>query len=208
MDKIKLNTMGLYPAVEPIYVDIGAASVAVTPYIPYEEMLNMIQWCIDFVINDRPFLSAPLVRIMKDFAVLKFYTNFDFGFMEEFTEMSEIYGEYDLIQRFGVMEKVHSLIDDKQLTFFNVTLDETLQSIMSYRNSAVGIVDALAENAKANTKDMESAMAILGDDEQSQKLASLINFANVIAGDKSIQDDPPALMPIKASEEKEETGDK
>lgn len=182
MDKIKLNTMGVFPKVEPVWIKIGDADVEVTPYIPYEKMLDMIQWVIDYVINDRPFLSAPLVRIMKDFAILKFYTNFDFSFLENFHEMSEIYQEYDFIQRFELLDQVKPLLDDKQMAFFEKTTKETLDSIIAYRNSAQGIMETLAANAKRDTSAMQEAIDMLGDDENGKKLAALMQFAAEIKG--------------------------
>lgn len=180
IEKIKLNTLGVIEE-DPIeYMNIGETVVMVHKYIPYEKMLDMIQWCIDYIINDRPFISAPLKRIIKDFAVLNFYTNFDFNFLTEYHEMADIYAEYDLVYRFGVMAKVKEFIDPDQMDFFENTLDETLESIMKYRNSAVGIVDALAENARQETSSMEKALSMIGDKEKVEKIQSLIAFADSI----------------------------
>lgn len=182
MDKIQLSTMGIFPKPEEKVLHIGEADVTVLTYIPYEQMLDMIQWCIDYIINDRPFLSAPLKRIMKNFAILKFYTNFDFSFLETYHEMSQIYGEYDYIQRFGLLDQVLPIIDKTQLEFFDTTLDETLESIMAYRNSAVGIVDALSENAERDVNDMQKALDFIGDGVNAEKIEMLTKAASAISG--------------------------
>lgn len=182
MDKIKLSALGIPEAKESRSIQIGGATVEVKQVIPYEEMLDMIQYGIDFIINERPFISAPLKRIVKDFAILTFYTNFDTSAIKEATEMKTIYEEYDLVTRFEVMEKVKPLIDQKQLAFFDATLEETLISIMKYRNSAVGIVDALSDVAKQSAGNMQEALDILSDDEQNQKLVNLLHFAEQIQG--------------------------
>ena len=177
IEKIKLNTLGAIDE-DPIeYMNIGQTVVAVHKYIPYEQMLDMIQWCIDYIINDRPFISAPLKRIIKDFAVLNFYTNFDFNFLTEYETMAQIYGEYDLVYRYGVMDKVKEFIDPGQLCFFEDTLDETLTSIIAYRNSAKGIVDALVENAQQDIDKMQGAIDLLSDEEKNKQLSKMIKFA-------------------------------
>ncbi len=187
IERIKLNTLGAIEE-DPIeYMNIGNAVVTVHKYIPYEQMLDMIQWCIDYIINDRPFISAPLKRIIKDFAVLNFYTNFDFSFLTEYHEMADIYAEYDLVYRFGVMAKVKEFIDPRQLDFFENTLDETLESIMAYRNSAVGIVDALAENAQKDSDRMQKAMDLIGDEEKNKKISQLLKFAEEIKAPQTTQ---------------------
>lgn len=177
IEKIKLNTLGVIEE-DPIeYLNIGKAVVAVRKHIPYEQMLDMIQWCIDYIINDRPFISAPLKRIIKDFAVLNFYTNFDFNFLTEYETMAQIYAEYDLVYRFDVMSKVKEIVDPGQIDFFEKTLDETLESIIAYRNSAKGIVDALAENAEQDISKMQGAIDLLSDEERNKQLSKMIKFA-------------------------------
>lgn len=184
-NKIKLNSLGAIEEVAPQYVKIGETVVTVHRFIPYEKMLEMIQWCIDYIINDRPFVSAPLKKIIKDFAVLNFFTNFDFSFIDEYKEMSEIYEEYDFIYRFNVMEKVLPFIDEGLIKFFNETLDETLASITAYRNSAIGIVDTLADSARERTLEMQEALDVVSDDEKNNRIVQLLKFAENIKAPES-----------------------
>ncbi len=78
------------------------------------------------------------------------------------------------------MNQIIPKIDEGQMQFFNETLDATLESIMAYRNSAVGIIDALSQNAKQDTENMESAMGMINDPEQMEKLGKLLKFAGEI----------------------------
>ncbi len=59
------------------------------------------------------------------------------------------------------MNQIIPKIDEGQMQFFNETLDATLESIMAYRNSAVGIIDALSQNAKQDTENTEFAMDMM-----------------------------------------------
>ena len=147
-NRISISALGATSVEEPIYLQIGEATIELRRCIPYEELLNVMQWTIDMIVGEKPFMSAPLKRIVKDFAILNAYTNLDCGVTHEFTEMGEIYAEYDAIQRFGVMEEVLPKLDKKQVDFFEKTVDETLDSIVAYRNSAKGIIDALAADAE------------------------------------------------------------
>lgn len=201
MDKIKLSAMGIFPKPEEKILHIGEADVQVMTYIPYEQMLDMIQWCIDYIINDRPFLSAPLKRIMKNFAILKFYTNFDFSFLETYHEMSQIYAEYDYIQRFGLLDQVLEVIEPTQIEFFETTLDETLESIMTYRNSAVGIVDALSENAKQEAADMQNALNLIGDEDNASKMANLMKVVEQLSHPDTVEAPAPEAPTTVPTEE-------
>lgn len=180
IERIKLANLGPIEESPIEYVQIGDAVLQVKKYIPYEEMLDMIQWCIDYIINDRPFISAPLKKIIKDLAVLNFFTNVDTSFLTEYHDMKDIYEEYDLVYRHNAMDQIIPKIDEGQMKFFNETLDATLESIMAYRNSAVGIVDALVENAKKDTGDMEKALAFMNQGDNGEKIANLLKFAEEI----------------------------
>lgn len=180
IEKIKVANLGPIEETPIEYVQIGDAVLQVKKYIPYEEMLDMIQWCIDYIINDRPFISAPLKKIIKDLAVLNFFTNIDVSFLTEYHDMKDIYEEYDLVYRHNVIDQIIPKIDEGQMKFFNETLDATLESIMAYRNSAVGIVDALSQNAQQDTNNMETAMNMINDPDQMEKLGKLLKFAGEI----------------------------
>ena len=180
IERIKLANLGPIEEAPIEYLQIGDAALQVKKYIPYEEMLDMIQWCIDYIINDRPFISEPLKKIIKDFAILNFFTNVDTSFLTEYHDMKDIYEEYDLVYRHNVIDQVISKIDEGQIRFFNETLDATLDSIMTYRNSAVGIIDALSQSAQQDTENMESAMSMINDPDQMEKLGKLLKFAGEI----------------------------
>lgn len=182
MDKIKLLDLGVLPEITATSLQIGDATVEVTPRIPYEDVLDMIQWCIDFIINDRPFVSEPLKQIIKNFAILKYYTNLDISFVEEFRAVDEIYENYDIVDRYGIVRKVRDRLDNDQIEFFDKTLDATLNAIAAYRNSAKGILDAITEHSKEDVQQMQEALEILGDDEQNAKIANLLKFTEGIQG--------------------------
>lgn len=181
-NRIKLNSLGVIEEIAPQYVQIGEAVVTVKHRIPYEQMLEMIQWSIDYIINDRPFVSAPLKKIIMDFAVLRYFTNFDFDFMLNYVDMSEIYEEYDLIRHFEVLEKVKQFIDSSQIEFYEKTLEETLTSVIAYRNSAAGIIDLIAENAKADNAAIDKALNFMDDPSQQAKIKGLLDYAAKISG--------------------------
>lgn len=180
IERIKLANLGPIEEAPIEYLQIGDAVLQVKKYIPYEEMLDMIQWCIDYIINDRPFISAPLKEIIKNLAILNFFTNIDTSFLTEYHDMKDIYEEYDLVYRHNVIDQIIPKIDEGQMKFFNETLDATLDSIMAYRNSAVGIIDALSQNAQRDTENMESAMSMINDPDQMEKLGKLLKFAGEI----------------------------
>lgn len=182
-NRISLSAIGAAPVVEPIYVQIGEATVEVRPSISYGEILEMMQWCIDMIVGEKPFLSAPLTRIVKDFAILGYYTNLDSTLMNGGAEnMEAIYAEYDIIKKSGVMENVLPKLNTDEIRFFEETLDKTMESIINYRNSAKGIVDTLAADAKDDSSKMQEALDFLSDEGTRKQVETIIEAAEAISG--------------------------
>lgn len=177
MSKIRLSAMGLLPETEQVTVNIGEAAVTVTPRIPYEQFLDMIQWCVNFIIDDRPFISEPMKGVVRDIAIVKYYTNFDISFMDLPTfETKVLFENYDLLVGHNAIALIKEALDQHQLAYFEMALDKTLQSIVDYRNSAQGIVDQLAINADENTNAMKTALTTFSDPDTLQNVEGLMQM--------------------------------
>lgn len=181
MDKIKLHTLGPMPQSITNLVQIGEVEVEVNNSIPYETVLDMIQWCINFIVDDRPFISAPLKRVVSDFAIVKFYTNLDIiGFDGPNFDMTRVYEDYDLLRAHGAFDKIREHIAPDQLKFFTETLEETMASIIAYRNSAQGIVDALTAEANNNTEALQAALDQMKDPDQLGTVEHLMDIVQTL----------------------------
>lgn len=183
-NKISISAIGAPQEPDKVYMQMGNTTVEITRHIPFAELLDAIQWSIDFIIGDKPFISAPLKKIVEDFAILNFFTNIDVGRTERYATVDDIYRDYDILMTYNVAEEVSSKIDQKQLNYFHTTLDGALESITTYRNSAKGIVDALSASASSDIDRMDAAMEILGDDKQNEKISQLLKFAQTLGADK------------------------
>lgn len=179
-NRISISAIGAIPQEETIYLQIGEATVAITPHIPFEKLVDAIQWSIDFIVGDKPFVSPLLTKVVADLAVINFFTSIDAGLENAYETPEDIYEDYDRLMRFDVIENVESKIDAKQLKFFRETLKEMLNSIDTYRNSAKGIVDSLALDAQKDINTMQQAMDVIGDEEQNKRIANLLEYAQQI----------------------------
>lgn len=178
-NRISIAAIGAVAQEEPIYLQVGEATIELRRAIPYTEILDMVQFVVDFVVTDQPILSGVLSRMVKDFAIVKFYTNLDVTIGKDTATINDIYDEYDVLMAFGVIDEVKSKVSAKQLSFFNETVNETAASILAYRNSVRGIMDSLSENAKANSEQMQQAIDMLSG-ENGEKLGKIIDAAQTI----------------------------
>lgn len=174
MDKIKLTALGLMPEAEPTYLNVGDTTIAITPRIPYESVFNMIQWCVDRCVTDIPYTAGPVKRIIRDLALVKWYTNIETKLGADTEELYEI---YDFLTYFDIINLVKQHINPGQLEFFDSTLNETLESINQYRNSIPGVVEALTRGAEEDIQMMQGALDLVKDEQTAEKINNLVEFA-------------------------------
>lgn len=175
--KINILQLGPLPSPEQVSISINDIELQVSKTIPYERVLDAIQWSIAFIMDDRPFISAPLRKIITEIAILKFWTNLDCDDIATVTfAPEELYEWYDILVAHNITTQVSEVIDAQQLAFFHETLNETLVSLVAFRNSAAGIVERLASNADKDTARLSEAMNTLQDDKQFEMLQKIMEM--------------------------------
>lgn len=176
---VPISAIGEVAQEEPIYITFGEATIAVRRNISYVEILDMVQLVVNFAVTDQPILDGALSQMLKDFAIVKFYTNLDVTIGKDTATVEAIYGEYDILMSFGVIDEIKLKVSARQLKFFNDTVDKTLNAVIDYKNSVRGMVDSLSENAQADSDQMQKAIDMLSG-ENGEKLGKLIDFAETI----------------------------
>lgn len=183
MEKMQLNML---PQKKNATISLplgNGATVLVKETIPYEELFEMITWSLRFVIDDRAYVSGPVYKVVKDLAMIRYYTNIDLSFLDgEEVNPKEIYENYDLLANAekengeSLMDGIRTVINEKQLSFYADAFELTVNNIIKYRDSARGVVNALAESSKVDAATIEEALEVMGDDEKMKQARSILNF--------------------------------
>lgn len=176
---VPISAIGEVAQEEPIYITFGEATIAVRRNISYVEILDMVQLVVNFAVTDQPILDGALSQMLKDFAIVKFYTNLDVTIGKDTATVEAIYSEYDILMSFGVIDEIKLKISARQLKFFDDTVDKTLNAVIGYKNSVRGMVDSLSESAQSDSDQMQKAIDMLSG-ENGEKLGKLIDFAETI----------------------------
>lgn len=161
-NKVPLSAFGLPQLPPPAVKLVGATQIEVQIVLPYEVVLEAIQWAINYILDDRTFISAPLREIITTVAIVKYWTNVDCEKVDDIAfDPNQLYEYYDMFMHFGIVDAARELINKKQLAFFERTLAATLDSLVSYRNSASGIIEQLRGEAKEDEFNLTSALDLL-----------------------------------------------
>lgn len=175
IEKIKLNTLGVKEH-EIKYVPYGNIVIEVKTSLPYEEIMDLIQWAINYTMGDRTFISEPLKRIMADLAIIKGFTNLDVDRIEmNDCSASEVYEMYDIVKS-TVLDLIKENIDKEQLKFFNDCFEKTLDSLIIYSNSAAGILEKIQNDKMAQTMQIDTFKDFLENDKDTDRLISIFKM--------------------------------
>lgn len=179
MEKIKLVSLGLLPEPMINQVDVGDTQIEVKFFLSYEDVLDMIGWTVNKAVDDRGYVSEAVRKIIKEIAIVKYYTNLDLDDIDlsNFTH-AQLYEMYDLIAQHRIIEAITPYLDATQLAFYETTTDKTIDSLVAYRNSAAGVLEMINANG-ANTSDhFEDIMKTLGDEEQLSEVFKLLKLVD------------------------------
>lgn len=195
---VPISAIGEVALEEPIYMTFGEATIGVRRAVSYVEVLDMVQFVVNFAATGQPILDGALSQMLKDFAIVKFYTNLDVSLGKDDATVEGIYDEYDVLMSFGVIDEIKTKISVRQLEFFNKTVDKTLEEVFRYQNSARGILDSLADSADKDSNTIQTAIDLLKG-ENAEEIASIINAANNISGGKAVSEPAPKIIPAQGN---------
>lgn len=187
MDKIKIANLGVANIPSPTTITIGDAQVMVEHVIPYEKLLDMVQWCINIVVDERPFISEPIKQVVLDFAVIKFFTNLECPLDEKEFDLAKMYENYDLLMAHNAIEKIKEVISPLQLRTFAVHFEKTAEAIVAYQNSAAGIVDKLSTMAKGNTNLLNEALETFSDPSKLQEVQRMMEIVDKLGTPQQVE---------------------
>lgn len=174
---VSLDKIGELKEGEVKYLQIGDACIEVKNKISYAEVFDSVQTAIALVLDDKTYISEPLKEMLGDIQILRSYTNLDFRFFDtlEF-DPNELYNIYGLLVQEDVINKVKNLIDKKQLDFWFRAYNNTLESIVAYRNSAMGIITSLQQKESEAGTGLEQALNNLKDAENQEAIQNMLKL--------------------------------
>lgn len=173
MDKVSISSLGAIAESEYSYIDYNGASIAVRRSAPTVDLMAAIQWGINVLVDDRPFISTPIQSIVEDFCVLKAFTNVDVEGID-FTDTLSVYAAYDVVK--PLLSKVYTFFDVTKVSFLLNGLRGATENIVKYRNSAAGILQSMTENG---SDQMDKLNDMLNQLKQSENSPELKQFMEV-----------------------------
>lgn len=170
MAKVGLTKLGLKKNTDMINLTWNGQIIEIKAYLPIEEKLEMISRIVNFSLDENNFANPARIEIFTLLEVMYAYTNINFTDKqkENFLEL------YDMIFSSGLWAEIKNIIGN-ELNIITTTTDEVIHEVYSYKNSALGILQAIVEDYEELDLDADKLKAKIADKDNLKTLKNVMD---------------------------------
>ena len=139
MSKINFTKLGLKKVDKVKTFTFNDNEIEVKQYLPVNEKVELFENVLPLIIDDNNFVNQLKLDVYLSLYILYYYTNISFTDKqkEDATKL------YDLCEQSGLINAVIQNIPEIEYTTISETVQDIAESYLAYKNSAVGIVNAI-----------------------------------------------------------------
>ena len=138
---LNLDKISYQDKIENKEITYDGQTFNVRSWIPMEDKLALIGNIINASIDDNTFYNPARLHIFYVMNMVKEYTDIDFK------EMNIMYA-YDLLDVSGLWDIIEKYIDENEINFIKQNIKETITNIYAYKNSVLGMIDAMNQKSE------------------------------------------------------------
>ena len=157
MAKVSFAKLGIKTDSSIEKIQFGEHTIEVKKYLPMQEKMEMISNIINLSADENKFYNPMKLDVFTALEIMDNYTNISFTEKQK-EDPAKL---YDQLTSSGLYNKVLDVITPEEWYYINNTLTETVQSIYSYQNSVMGILDTISQdysNLKFDAEDIEQTL--------------------------------------------------
>ena len=123
------------------------------------EKAAMVSSIINLSVDDLGFYNPLKIKVYLTLEVLYHYTNLTFSEKMKENEMKL----YDMVVGSGLFAQISAAISQEEWNELTQSVETTIAKIYEYKNSAVGVLEAISQNYNEATMDLENIQNLLND---------------------------------------------
>lgn len=171
MAKVSFASLKLKVKDDIKILNIGDKEIEVKQYLSAEDKYDLVMISLQQAKENGIYNSLKL-DIFFHLNLIFMYTNLSFTDKQR----EDLLNLYDILESNEIIDNVVALIPEKEIKELYSKVNEILQDLMRYENSAAGIIDNLITSLPANAQ----AAADIVDNFNPEKYGEVINFAKAI----------------------------
>ena len=170
--KIGLTKLGLKKNTNLIPLEWEEQIIQIKEYLPIEDKIGVIERIVNQSLDDNNFANPARIMINTVLEVIFAYTNINFTDKQKEDRL----GLYDLLVSSGLWKAIENkLAEIGELSIIQITVREVIDEVYKYKNSTLGVLQAVAEDYSNLDLDAEKLREKIGNKENVEFLAKVMD---------------------------------
>ena len=142
MAKITFTKLALKKKEEVRNIKINGNDIEVKQYLPVNDKLDLIARVISGAHDENNFPNPIKIEVIGSIEIIMAYTNITFTDKQK----EDVAKLYDILDSNEVIDQVIAAIPEDEYNFLIEGIDETVNAVYAYQNSALGILDTVSQD--------------------------------------------------------------
>ena len=171
MAKLAFSKLGLKVNNQVININYNEQNIEVKQYISVNDKLKLISEVINNTINEHSFCNPVKVQVYLALGILDYYTNISFTEKQREDPVKL----YDNFQSTKLLHQICDAIPEDELMDLTNGMWDSINSIYTYNNSAMGVIENIGSNYKDMNLDVEEIQQKLANGENVEFLKEVLD---------------------------------
>ena len=159
MAKVSFTKLGLSKYQEVKEVKFNEQIIEVKQYLPVNDKLMLISDVINMSMGENNFANPVQVSVFTTIGILEYYTNINFTEKQK-EDPAKL---YDLVISNDFASKIVDAIPEEEYEQLIDGIEDSIEAYYNYRNSVMGILDAVSHDYSNLNLDASKIQKELGD---------------------------------------------
>lgn len=157
MAKVTYNKLGLKAEAPIKTITWNEQMIEVRQHLPLNDRLELIEKTINSTVDENNYYNPCKLDVFKNIFMIEYYTNITFTDKQK-EDVGKLYDSFYLT---GLLTEIMNNIPEVERNYIDIAIDDTIKSVYSYKNSAMGIMAALKQDYNNVNFDMSMIENIL-----------------------------------------------
>lgn len=174
MAKVSLNKLGLVKNTEQVDFMWKGQKIEIVQYLPIEKKLEIISNVINDSVDLKGYYAPYRLDLFLTIAIIQNYTNINLTEKQQ-EDLGKL---YDLFVGSGLYNEIKSRIPEIEIYYLQENIEKTIQSIYNYKNSVLGIMDAINQDYKDVNFNVDKIQKVLESGEGLETVREVLDNLN------------------------------